>query len=193
MRAYATNSAGTAYGPEISFTTSASLTIGDPYQGGKIFYFLQSGDLGYDADVQHGLIVDANDDLGYDRWQEYWAEYVLSGATATAIGTGLANTNAEIAAQGTAGSYIYPARKSADYSVIEGGVTYDDWYIPSKDELQKLHENIYGKQFLEYGIDYMGLWSSTENDISTQWILSDGVWSTHSKQDNAKALAIRAF
>ena len=192
VRAYVTNSVSTAYGPEISFTTLSSLVIGDPYQGGKIFYFLQSGDPGYDADVQHGLIV-ANSSLDYMRWQELSSTYVLSGATATAIGTGLANTNADIAAQGTAGSYIYPARKSADYSVIEGGVTYDDWYIPSKDELQKFHENFSGKKFLGYGVEGGGAWSSTENDISTQWRLLDGVWSTYDKHDYAYALAIRAF
>ena len=45
VRAYATNSAGTAYGNELSFTTlaSATLAIGDSYQGGIIFYLDGSG------------------------------------------------------------------------------------------------------------------------------------------------------
>ena len=170
VRAYVTNSVSTAYGPEISFTTLSSLVIGDPYQGGKIFYFLQSGDPGYDADVQHGLIV-ANSSLDYMRWQELSSTYVLSGATATAIGTGLANTNADIAAQGTAGSYIYPARKSADYSVIEGGVTYDDWYIPSKDELQKFR-----KKFLGYGVEGggRGVLRRTISPLSGDYLMGFG-------------------
>ena len=45
VRAYATNSAGTAYGNELSFTTlaSAPLAIGDSYQGGVIFSLNGSG------------------------------------------------------------------------------------------------------------------------------------------------------
>ena len=43
VRAYATNSAGTAYGNELSFTTPAALAIGDSYQGGIIFYLDGSG------------------------------------------------------------------------------------------------------------------------------------------------------
>ena len=55
VRAYATNSAGTAYGNEVSFITLP--IVGNSAQGGVIAYILQSGDQGYDANIAHGLII----------------------------------------------------------------------------------------------------------------------------------------
>ena len=59
-----------------------------------------------------------------------------TGATSTAIGTGSSNTDAIIVAQGS-GSYA--AQLCADYSVTVDGITYDDWFLPSKDELNLLY------------------------------------------------------
>ncbi len=59
VRAYATNSAGTAYGNEVSFTTlptPTSLYIGQLYQGGKIAYISNAT-----AGSEHGIIAAFND------------------------------------------------------------------------------------------------------------------------------------
>ena len=54
----------------------------------------------------------------------------------TALGTGAANTAAIIASNcATANT---PAKLCDNYSVIENGITYNDWYLPSSGEAGKI-------------------------------------------------------
>ena len=102
-------------------------------------------------------MIAATSDLGYKTWDN--RAITRTGATGAAIGTGLANTNAIISQLGAAGSYNYAAGVSANYSVNDGGVTYDDWFLPSKDELYKLYIN---KAEIG-GFTGTYYWSSTES------------------------------
>ena len=137
-KAYATNTAGTTYGPTISFTTPVlPLAVGMLHGGGRIFYVFQPGDPGYVANETHGLIAAMVDQSSGIRWNN--GSNITTGATGTAIGTGLSNTNTIITIQG-AGSYA--AKICADYTVTVGQVTYDDWYLPSIDELNRMYANI---------------------------------------------------
>jgi hypothetical protein len=58
-------------------------------------------------------------------------------ATATAIGWGYRNTRA-IIAQGNSNTATSVAALADSHSVTVSGVIYDDWYLPSKDELNQM-------------------------------------------------------
>ncbi len=134
-KAFATNTAGTTYGPTINFSTPVlPLTVGTTYQGGIIFYLFQSGDPGYVAGQTHGLIASTSDQSTYTDWKNNggWNDIT----TGTGIGTGLANTNAIIASHGSSATY------AAGRARAHNGGGYTDWYLPSRDELYKMHITI---------------------------------------------------
>ena len=150
---------GTTWTNMIGGTASLPLlVIGEAYQGGKVAYILVSGDPGYDANTQHGLIAATSDQSTGIGIQWYNGSNTITGATGTAIGTGLSNTNTIITSQGgTATSY------AAGLARAHNGGGYTDWYLPSKDELNKLYINrtaIGG--FASGGSEGDFYWSSSE-------------------------------
>jgi len=86
----------------------------------------------------------------------------LNGNTLTAIGTGLANSNAIVAQVAAAGGTTtpYAAQLCLDYSVGEGAYVYDNWFLPSKDELALLYTNRDLNR--SDGFSDEGYWSSSE-------------------------------
>jgi hypothetical protein len=107
----------------------AQLHIGDTYQGGIIFYFLQPTDLGYEEGVQHGLISATSDQSTGAEWGCYGA---FLGVTNTAIGGGSSNTSAIVAGCSTTGIAAYICL----HLELNG---YTDWYLPTKDEQYQMY------------------------------------------------------
>ena len=180
----ATNSAGTGAASVASTSVTPLYFIGQAALGGKIAYILQSGDPGYDANTQHGLIAATSDQSSGIRW--YNGAYTNTLATATAIGTGLSNTNTIITSQG-ATSTSYAAGLARAYTV--GG--YTDWYLPSKDELNKLSIN----RVAIGGFASNNYWSSTEiNSAFVEvYYFGNGNSGTDQKDRTYAVRAIRAF
>jgi hypothetical protein len=160
-------------------------TIGQYFQGGIVAYILVSGDPGYDANTQHGLIAATSDQSTGIQW--YNGSHTTTGATGTAIGTGLSNTNTIISSQGPT-STNYAAGLARAYK----GGGYTDWYLPSKNELAKL----YAMKLLGFG-GFAGnfYWSSTEDDGNDAWAqnFSDGYQHANNKNGAPYVRAIRAF
>ena len=164
---------------QIKLTSSWKNTIGGDvnplgvfYQGGVVFYIFVDGDTGYVAGETHGLIAAVQDQSSGIRW--YNGSYVTTGATGTAIGAGSTNTDAIIAAQG-ATETSYAAGVARAYT--GGGFT--DWFLPSKDELNKMYLNratINTTAASNSGSDFGNsfYWSSTEYDFNYAWFQKFG-------------------
>jgi len=125
-----------------------SFTIGQEYQGGIIVYIDSTG--------LHGLIAAKSDQSIGATW--YNGAFGITSATGKIIGTGPNNTRKIIRAQGDG---IYAAKVCANY---RPDVTYNDWYLPSKNELNEVYKQ---RSFISAG-PYV-YWSSTENDSNTAW------------------------
>jgi hypothetical protein len=134
-------------------------TIGQAALGGIIAYILQSGDPGYDANVQHGLVATVADISTGAEWG--CLNTLISGAAGSAIGTGNQNTIDIMAGCATAG---IAARLCGD--LVQGG--YDDWYLPSLGEFNIMYEN---RNILS-GFIQANYWTSTEYDADQAYALN---------------------
>jgi len=114
----------------------------------------------------------------------YNGSYVITGATGTAIGTGQANTTVIVTIQ-DAGSYA--AQLCND--LTEGGHT--DWFLPSKDELNKLYIN----KVAIGGFANAYYWSSSESDANYAGYqyFGNGYQTNTSKSNTLRVRAVRAF
>ena len=192
----ATNAIGTSAASDASnsvTTTSEVPMVGDFYQGGVVFYIFESGDTGYIAGETHGLIAAVQDQSSGLRW--YNGSNTTTGASATTIGTGSANTDAIIAAQGPTET-SYAAGLARAYT----GGGYTDWFLPSKDELNKMYLNratINTTAASNSGSDFgnSSYWSSTEGDSSHAWlqVFANGFQYNVDKDYPSFVRAVRAF
>ena len=159
----------------------ALYSIGDSAEGGKIAYILQSGDVGYDALYQKGIVVADIEQSTSSQWDK---------GTSTIIGTsqdllsGASNTDSIVSSLGTG---FYAARYCYDYS--SGG--FSDWSLPSREDAIKL----YASKDLTGGF-YAAIYhtsSETENGGCYQQNFNGGFSFNGFKSDYAYVRAVRYF
>ena len=178
---YNSGSTGSPVWARLANTTA--LAIGDSYQGGKIFWL--------DATGQHGLIAataDQNTGIQWDNDLE--ARFI--GASGDGLYAGEMNTAMIISTQMASNQFEeFAAKVCADYSVTDDGVTYGDWYLPSKYELDLLYQ----QKTTVGGFDNSLYWSSTEKPPSSSWDqdFTTGTQSYSSQNELYRVRAVRAF
>ncbi|MCB2218977.1 MAG: DUF1566 domain-containing protein [Bacteroidetes bacterium] len=163
-------------------TAAQPLAIGDYYQGGIVFYLDGNGG---------GLVCALSDQSSGAEWGCYGTS--INGADGTAIGTGAQNTIDIEAGCITAGI-------AADICANLSLNGYDDWFLPSKDELNAMyqHKDAIDATALANGgsafvITYY--WSSSEYDSIYAWRQNffNGGQVYHVKSLLLRVRAVRAF
>jgi uncharacterized repeat protein (TIGR02543 family) len=114
----------------------------------------------------------------------------LVGGTSSGIGTGASNTDKIVTELG-AGTYA--AKVCADYSVTVNGVVYDDWFLPSKDELNLMYQNLHRQG--KGGFSSGSYWSSSEGYFNYAWrqYFTNGYQYNYGKYTENRVRPVRAF
>jgi hypothetical protein len=158
--------------------------IGKIFAGGIIFYI--------DGTGQHGLVCSSQDQVG-SPWGCQGT--IIQGADGIVVGTGNQNTTDIL----NGCSLNYTAAYICANLDLNG---YTDWYLPSKDELNLIYQNLKKKGLSNFTTrNYQGTllfyWSSTElsnlnawcQEFENGWGLQDGGF----KDSWSLVRAIRAF
>jgi hypothetical protein len=163
------------------------LSIGETHEGGIIFYLDGTG----------GGLIAANEDLeGTYEWGCFLTQ-VEDGANLTQIGTGYQNTLDIVNQECLTEFGGITAAQAAIDAQING---FDDWYLPSRDELYQMYLKI-GQGGLDSNnnigdFNASEYWSSSESNFSNAWIVAFSVGLSESIVKNsfhAKVRAIRSF
>lgn len=187
---------GTTASPYVVNATAGSgsttYSVGDFAQGGIVFWVDETG--------QHGLVAAKKDQSTGVRW--YAGTYGNTQAKGDGPFSGEANTSIIIAAQvaiGDDGS-TYAARICNELQVTEGGKTYGDWYLPSKEELNLMYQNkatIDATAGVNGGSGFASAfyWSSTELSSYNAWLqyFGSGYQDYDGKDYTFRVRAVRAF
>ena len=164
---------------KITVTVSAPLlVVGQSYGGGIVAYI--------DGTGVHGLIAATADQSTGMAWSNI--RTTLVGTTETAIGTGQANTTA-IVGQTVGVVTCTSGAAYLCYHLEEGG--YSDWYLPSKDELNKLYLN----KVTIGGFANAAYWSSSETSATNAWNqnFNNGNQNNNNKNNSRRVRAVRDF
>jgi len=162
-----------------------ALAPGELYGGGIVAFMLKPGDPGYVAGELHGRIISLEDISEDSVWSD-----VAAGASATgaSLDSGKANSR-KIAAQSAQGASA--AGLCRGYTSSVECSSYDDWYLPSLGELERLYGN--RGELVAFPDDVY--WSSTEEGAKNAWGISlkDGRRVLLPKGKKARVRAMRSF
>jgi hypothetical protein len=152
----------------------ATAEIGMTAFGGIVFYLDGNGG---------GLVCAESDQSTGAQWG---CDGTSIGGTGTGIGTGAANTTAIIAGCSETGI----AARICNDLVLNG---YSDWFLPSKDELNLMYQNLKLAGIGGFADYYY--WSSSEGSSNDAWVqdFANGNQLISDKDVSIRVRAVRAF
>lgn len=169
---------------KLTAVETGNYAVGDYAQGGVVFYV--------DASGKHGKVVYIHQ-MGHIRWSEVSSTYSYCRAFSPTNGAG--NTSAII--------------QNPDHIISAGSLCaelayggYDDWYLPSIQELSDLYDSrtIVDQTLNSIGGEPLGTlayWSSLEStsnyEMAYAWKFFDGTSALGSKNGFGNTRAIRSF
>ncbi len=168
--------------------TVTTYAVGDFAKGGIVFWVDETG--------QHGLVCAKQDQSYGIRW--YAGTYGHTQAKGDGIYAGKANTSIIIAAHVAIGddTVTYAARICNELQITESSITYGDWYLPSKYELNQMYLNkavIEATATANGGAIYSSYyWSSNEYDITNAWYQDFNVGGQGNVNENYTIISVRA-
>jgi hypothetical protein len=173
--------------------------IGDYRDGGIVFYVADvATDLDGDGDLDTGLVCAIQDHPDVIAWiQGGNTQTTINGVTSASIGDGQTNTTAMMNQVGYTGG---TAAVCNDYSITVNEITYSDWFLPSKKELNQMYTNkatINTTAVANGGSNFADsyYWSSTENVNYLAWLqlFNNGTQNHFYKNLPYYVRAVRAF
>lgn len=135
------------------------------YNGGYIFYFFEDNS---------GLVI-AQENVKYKKYKKdgkviWGCRSELVGGTKTEIGSGRANT--KIISEAKCSLYDVEnetrLKSAADMCLLYRGAGFDDWYLPSKDELHEAYMKLAYTSKVNFG--KMNYWTSSEKNKDAAWV-----------------------
>ena len=173
--------------------------IGDYRDGGIVFYIASPPvDLDGDGDLDTGLVCAIQDYTNAIAWIIGGStQTTANGGTSASIGQGQTNTTAMMGQAGYTGG---AAKVCNDYTITVNGIIYNDWFLPSLNELNQIYTNkatINTTAAANSGSSFSTsfYWSSTEYDNDIAWfqIFDFGDQNYSIKDFTISVRAVRAF
>jgi len=164
--------------------------IGEHFGGGVIFHLWKDA-----QGVEHGLIVDKTDLSTSQEWSNVYQVFI--GPSAQSLWDGLSNSNAIVAQVGH-------TQSAASLCLNSTNSGYNDWYLPSIQEIDLLWNNYFNVSRTLSQISgatqmqQVNYWSSTEGEYDGAYILIFAInyqinYSYPLKNNTYYVRAIRAF
>jgi hypothetical protein len=170
--------------------SAKTYSVGDFAHGGIVFWVDETG--------QHGLVCAKTNQSSGIRW--YAGSYTYTLAKGNGPLAGNMNTAIIISSQGYGDGNTNAARICAELEITEDNITYGDWYLPSRREMEIMYEN---KEVINttalangggtFASDFY--WSSTEYTNNHVWVqdFDNGVPAFSWKQNLLYVRAARTF
>ena len=172
--------------------------LGDPGPaGGRIIYIAPAGFTMTDDDSTAYYLEAAPANMSTTlRWSTLTHEEIVAAfgdpsiltdipGTETAIGTGRKNTSLILALDLTA-----PAALACKNYFVTGYNSFNDWFLPSRDELNQLYV-----RRADFGLSSGMFWSSSQVDLGYAWYqaFDDGYQNEYNNAMETNVRAVRAF